>query len=471
MNKEIINDLVLRKILIDKSLLRISDNFKKLPRYVVEYLISNFVDKNNKQQGIERINKIINENHIESDKKEWVKNKIKINGKYNLIGDLKCSYDQYSNEYIAHTTVLSGNKVRVSKSVIDQFGDVLLSGGCFGNCLIEFVNPGLMSKKQDPYHLTSFIPFKITKITIQEWLKIREKFSLDEWINLIINTLGFNPEKLSENEKWLYLFRLIPLVESNINFIELSSPETGKTYFYRSISNNSLILSGSDITVASLFYNKVSKRAGVLGNKDCVIFDEIVTANWNNKKDLQNILKDYLENGKFNRDNVEISSDCSIVFLGNIVCDRGNKKPLDIYKHLLDPLPEIIKNDTAFLDRINGFIPGWEAPQISSSNFSEDYGFSSDYFSEILHKLRTVSFSELIKSKIDFQDTSFRNERSVIKITSGLIKVLFPSGRINNDELEILVEKSVELRERVLQQLHVINPNEFNGEIKWQLKN
>ncbi|KKL22700.1 hypothetical protein LCGC14_2432840, partial [marine sediment metagenome] len=303
---------------------------------------------------------------------------------------------------------------------------------------------------------------------LDQWIERRNEFTDQEWSDLLINSVGFNPQQLTEQEKIVHFMRLMPFVEPNISLVELGAPETGKTFTYRSLSSYGFVISGSKITIASLFFNKLRRQLGVIGQKDCVMFDEIAHAEMNGQDDLISMLKDFMNTGRFTRGNTEFGSECSVVFGGNIDCDRANKKVKGYYRHLFMPLPRIIQNDRAFLDRIQGYIPGWQAAQIADGNFSKSLGFMADYFSEIMHRLRARNYAHIILEHVDFGNMTLRNQTAVTRMSSALLKLLFPHrtvDTIQSNELRYVLDIAASLRQRVVDQLAIIAPAEF-GNIK-----
>lgn len=462
-------DVFPKETIVNKS---ISANFGKVPSYVSDYLVSQLVDPKNPQPGIIAINKILEENFTESSKKELIKSRIKEIGRYSLLGHIQVRLDQNKDDYFATISSLEDNNIRIHATVFEKFGDKLLSEGCFGNIVVAYDQNFQIKKKNYPFLIIDFIPLQITQIDINEYIEKRKLFSTEEWIDLLINSIGFDPHKLSQEQKLLYLCRLILFAEPNINLIELGPVATSKTHFFRNLSQYGLVLSGSNPTIASLFYNKLRRSPGVICYKDFIAFDEISGVKFDNEE-LINTLKDFMNSSKFSRDKTELSSGCGVIFLGNIDCDLKICEPKNTYQHLFIPLPIKIRNDRAFLDRIHGFIPGWRLPQISVSSLSKDYGFAADYLSEIFHRLRDRDYSYIINSKIQFEEMGFRNQIAITKLASGLLKIIFPHKTLETilkEELELIMNLSVSLRQRVLDQLKIINPGEFkNSQIGYKI--
>lgn len=452
--------------IIDKSLANLSDQFRKLPRFVADYLISSYVDGDDPGPGLAKIDRLIKEHFVESDQKEWVKSQIKQNGSYHLLGSLRCRYDQAKDEYWADVPCLGDQFVRISPYVIAQYGDTLLTVGAWGTIQIAFDPSYKLRSRLYPFVVVSFTPFQITNINIDEWVQKRNDFENNEWIDLLISSIGFDPDRLDTATKMLYFARLIPFVEPNVNMVELGPPETGKTFNYRSLSSYGFVVSGAKSTIASLFYNKVRRRLGAIGYRDCVMFDEIGHANWNGQDDLVSMMKDFMNTGRFGRDTAEFASECSIVFAGNIDCNRQTKSVKGYYSHLFTPLPQLVNNDRAFLDRIHGYIPGWKIPQIAETNFAKGLGFMADYLSEIFHRMRSRNYSHIIIDQVDFKNMTQRNQVAITRIASGFLKLMFPhrtAETIKNNEVKTVVNLAIDLRKRVVDQLAIIAPAEFAG--------
>lgn len=457
-------------IVIDKSMSSRNNQWRKLPAFVIDYLIAEMVDVSNPSDGLARIGKLLDDHFIDADKKEWVKSRIREDGKYTLIGRICCRFDEARDEYWVDVTSLGNQYVRIDPVLIEEYGKILLTAGCWGTFTISYDDSFVMRNKLYPFIITEFKPIQITGIDLDLWISRRSQFSNDEWLNLMVTSIGFDPSQLSQEEKMLYMIRLVPFVESNINFIELGPPETGKTFAYQSLSTNGFVISGSQTTVASLFYNKLRQQLGLVGYRDCVMFDEFASDTcgnkWSGHGDLIDILKDFMNSGRFGRGAAEFSSGCSIMFAGNIDCDREKGTVSSRYRHLFQPLPEVVRRDRAFLDRIHGFIPGWRIPQIRESKLAKGYGFMADYISEIMHRMRDRNYTNVILSNVDFGDMSQRNQRSLLRIGSGLLKLVFPhrdNMTVKAEELKTVLDIAVDLRQRVIDQLAVILPSEFKG--------
>lgn len=453
-----------QKNIINKSLARYSSDFSRLPLYVADYIINQFVDPNDIAPGLQKAQRLIENHYVNSDHRDKIKAAIRKNGKHHFIGNLSVRYDQSKDQFWSTIDVLGDSKVRIAPRVLSQYSDVLLVRGCYGKICVSFDPTCSIGKNLLPFLITEFVPLQIIDINLDDWISKRSEFSESEWIDLLINSLGFNPDKLDENTKIFYLCRMIPFVENNVNLVEFGPTETGKTFAYRSLSNYGFVISGSNVTVASLFYNKLRRKMGLIGYNDVVMFDEISGVQFNNQADLINILKDYMNSGNFGRDQQNFTSTCSIVFAGNIECDRESKEVCNYNNHLFTPFPTSIRYDKAFLDRLHGFLPGWLAHQISTSMLSHEIGFMSDYMAEIFHSIRERDYAYIVRENIRFYRMGHRNENAIIKLSSGLLKLIYPDvtiRAIEKHQLKFVVDIAIDLRQRVIDQISIISPQEF----------
>jgi len=457
-------------VVVNKSLASISEQFRKLPAFVVDYLISEMVEDDKIEAGIIRIGKLLESHLVEADKKEFIKSSIRENGEHRLIGRVRCRFDETIDQYWADITSLGHNKIRVNPFLIAEHGEILLTTGAWGVFTVAYDESFRLRNKIYPFVLTEFKPMQITDIDVDAWIRKRSEFNDDEWLNIMINSIGFDPTHLSFEEKIMYMVRMVPFIEPNVNLCELGPPETGKTFAYQSLSSYGFVVSGGQTTVASLFYDKLRRQLGLVGYRDVVMFDEFAgnrnLNKWSGQGDLIDILKDFMNSGRFGRGTAEFSSDCSTMFAGNIDCDRENRKVSSRYRSLFSPFPNAVNRDRAFLDRIHGFIPGWKIPQIRESKLSKGYGFMADYISEIMHKMRSRNYVNIILSNVDFGKMSQRNQRSIVRISSGLMKLMFPhymNQEVDKKNLKMILDIAVDLRQRVIDQLAVILPDEFKG--------
>lgn len=454
--------------IILKSLTRWNDAYKEFPRFVMEYLVARFVDPSNPVMGQSKIDRILTENWVDSSEKELIKSRIKEKGVYKLLGSLQVRLDAAKDHYWVTLPVIGENTVRITRNILVEHGDSLLAGGAWGTCTIEYDNNYKIGNRIYPFVVTDFKPFQITRVSLEDYIEKRKHFDTGEWIDLLMNTIGFNPSKFTTRQKLLYLLRLVPFVEKNYNMIELGPRETGKTYTYRNTSSRSFVISGGSTTPATLFYHKGAKRLGIVGQRDIVYFDEIGRTRFTDADATINILKDYMQTGQFTRGDQEFTSAASIVLGGNIEIETkdGLSTPSQRYSHWLAVLPAELNNDTAFIDRLHSYLPGWELTKIRREYFAQGYGFMTDYFAEILKRLREKNIQSLVSARIDFSGETSRNQDSVQKTMSGLVKLIFPHrdvDSINRDEVEMCLDLAIEARQIVQNQMSIISPGEYQS--------
>lgn len=465
-------------IIVDKSLGCLNEQFRKLPSFVIDYLIAEMVDANDPTPGLKRVSQLLNDHFMESSDKELVKSRIREQGQYTLIGRIRGRYDEGKDEYWFDVTALGNQHIRVDPYIIVEHGDVLLTTGAWGVFTITYDDSLVIRNKLYPFLITEFKPIQVTGINLDTWIERRAQFTTKEWLDLMVTSTGFDPESLSEEEKLLYMVRLVPFVEANVNMIELGPTMTGKTFAYQSLSSHGFVISGSKTTIASLFYDKLRRQLGLIGYKDVIAFDEFASGRgvnkWSGQSDLVDMLKDFLNSGRFGRGTAEFSSDCSAVFLGNIDCDRDKRAVSVRYRNLFSPLPQAVNQDRAFFDRIHGFIPGWRIGPIREANLAKGHGFMADYISEIMHRMRSRNYANVILQNVNFGQMGQRDQRSLIRLGSGLLKLLYPhktSETVLSEELKRVLDVAVDLRQRVLDQLAIISPGEFKGiKLEYKLK-
>jgi len=457
---------VLGDRVILKPLTRWNEAYKEFPRYVMEYLVSRYVDASDPVPGQHKIDKILSEHYSESGKKELIKSRIKERGKYTLLGQLTVRLDQTRDHYWATVPALGDDTVRVSQKVLAKEGDVLLTSGAWGTMEIEYDGTYEIKGRKYPFYICEFTPLQYTRLNLDDFVEKRASFTMEEWLDLLIQSIGFNPARFDHRVKMLMLLRLVPFVESNFNLIELGPRETGKTYTFRNTSSRGFVVSGGKATPATLFYNKASRKLGVIGLKHVVFFDEIANTRFEDAEASISVLKDYMQTGKFTRGDQEFSAPCSIVLGGNIDTDLEQRQPEPHYKHLFQALPMELQEDPAFLDRIHAYLPGWELPKIRPENYATGYGLLTDYMAEIFAELRRRNFQTHVHACVDMGNMTGRNQDAIKKTTAGLLKLLYPHrspDSVTAEEITPLLEVGVEMRKRVTDQLAKIRPAEFTG--------
>jgi ATP-dependent Lon protease len=448
-----------------KPLTRWNEAYKEFPRYVMEYLVSRYVQPAEPVAGQAKIDRILTEHYAESAKKELIKSRIKEQGEYTLLGQFSLRLDQTRDHYWADVPALGDNTVRVAPKVREQYGDILLTSGAWGTMEIEYDATYEIKGKKFPFYVRAFTPLQYTRIDLDDFIEKRPLFTEEEWIDLLVQSVGFNPTRFERRVKMLMLMRLVPFVEPNYNLIELGPRETGKTYTFRNTSNRAFVVSGGKATPATLFFNKATRKLGVVGLKHLVFFDEIANTRFDDAEASISVLKDYMQTGKFSRGDQEFSAQCSIVLGGNIDTDLELREPAARYSHLFEPLPPELQ-DPAFLDRIHAYLPGWEMPKIRPENYATGYGFLTDYLAEIFTELRRRNFQTHVNAWIDLGAMTGRNQDAIKKTAAGLLKLLHPHRSVEDitlEEIAPIIELAVEMRKRTTDQLAVVLPAEFSN--------
>jgi ATP-dependent Lon protease len=444
--------------------LTVNTGVDEFPRFVVEYLIDNYCTEENFQDDLQQVIRRLRENFVHGAEAEKIRHQIRQSRNHSIIANLEVRLQETEDKYWGTISAINEGFVNVTESLVRQY-PMLLSGGMWGTITLTYDETEVHNKKIRPFKVTEFTPFQISVIDLNEYIVKRRQFEADEWLDILINSVGLNPDHLSRREKLLYMMRLVPLVEANSNTIELAPRETGKTYLYRNQSYYSTVLSGGKATPAGLFINNATGKVGVVGSRDAVIFDEIANTDFTDPKALVSIMQGYMQDGKFSRGKKEILAFASIVLVGNI--DIQARLPHEKYYHLFEPLPDFLQVE-AFVDRLHGYVPGWEIPKIHPGSLAQDYGFITDYFCEIMHELRRKDVMGSLKTRYQLIDTSTaqagitgRDVRGVEKILSGLLKLMYPHGELTDDQLGELLTLAIEGRQRVRNQLHLMAPGEY----------
>ena len=443
----------------------INTGVDEFPRYVLEYLIDNYCDEATFYEDMEKVVRRLKENFVHGAETEKIRYYIRENRHHSVIANLEVRLVETEDKYWATIGAINENFVNIPETIVRQY-PMLLSGGMWGTIDLTYDETEIHNKKIRPFKITGFTPFQVSIINLDEYIEKRAKFSTDEWIDILLNSCGLDPDPMTRRQKLLYLCRCIPLIETNINQVELAPRETGKTYLYRNISYYAHVLSGGKATPAQLFINLNSGKIGEVGTRDAVVFDEIANTDFTDPKALTSIMQGYMQDAKFSRGKKEMLAFASLVFVGNL--DVQGNQPHEKYYHLFEPLPDFLQV-IAFLDRIHAYLPGWEIPKLRPDSYAKDYGFITDYFCEIIHELRRVDLIGSVRSRFKLIDTahtdqglSGRDQRAILKTTSGLLKLLYPDGKLSDDELAEILLLSCELRQRVRVQLHLMAPGEYD---------
>ena len=430
-----------------------------VPVYVLEYLLGMYctsIEEDDIEEGLKTVKRILSENYVRPDESEKIKSKLRERGSYTVIDKVTVKLNFKEDRYEAEFLNLGLKGVPVSDIYPSKY-ERLLGGGIWSIVQLDyFYDEG--DKKRNPITINKLTPVQMPEIDFEEFKNLRSSFSDDEWIDIVLRSTGIEPDRFNERVKWLHLLRLVPLVENNYNFCELGPRGTGKSHVYKEISPNSILISGGQTTVANLFYNMGKGTIGLVGLWDCVAFDEVAGIKFKDQDGIQ-IMKDYMASGSFARGKEEKNANAGMVFVGNI------NQSVDIVlktSNLFDPFPPAMGQDTAFLDRMHSYLPGWEIPKYRPEFFTDNYGFITDYYAEIMRELRKISYADSIDRY--FKLGSHLNQRDVIavkKTVSGMMKILYPDGIYSKEAVEKVLKFSLEMRRRVKEQLKKIGGMEF----------
>lgn len=430
-----------------------------VPIYVLEYLLGMYCatdDGESIKDGVERVKQILAENFVRPDEAEKVKSKIREIGQYTVIDKLTVVLNEKKDRYEAQYSNLGLKGVEIGTQYIKEF-EKLLAGGIW--CIVKmnyYYDEEL--KNANPFIITDLKPIQMPNLDMQEIFDGRKHFTSEEWIDILLRSVGMEPTQFEYQVKMHLLARMIPLVENNFNLCELGPRGTGKSHIYKEISPNSILISGGQTTVANLFYNMSTRKIGLVGMWDVVAFDEVAGITFKDKDGVQ-IMKDFMASGSFARGKELKNASASMVFVGNI------NQSVDVLlktSHLFDPFPEAMAYDTAFFDRMHCYIPGWEIPKYRPEFFTSEYGFITDYIAEFFREMRKRSFADAIDNYFSLGNNL--NQRDVIavrKTVSGLIKLIYPHGEFNKENVAELLEYALVSRRRVKEQLKKIGGMEF----------
>ena len=449
-----------------------------VPVYVLEFLLGQYCSSDDEEiieRGIENVKKILADNYVRPDEAQKVLSKLRQQGSHTIIDmvtvDLNLRYDEYEASF----SNLGLTGIPISEDYAEKY-DRLLCGGIWCIVQLEYDSgedavPDIIStdgerlqskrkrqKDTTPISIRKLTPIQLPNVNMDDLKAGRSDFTKEEWLDVLMRSIGMEPDELTEREKWLLLTRMIPLVENNFNLCELGPRSTGKSYLYKEVSPNSILVSGGQTTVANLFYNMGRKTMGLVGLWDCVAFDEVAGIKFKDNDGIQ-IMKDYMASGSFARGKEEKAASASMVFVGNI------NQSVDVLlktSSLFDPFPPEMGTDTAFLDRIHCYLPGWEVPKFRPEHFTNDYGFITDYLAGWIREMRKEQLGDAL-------DKYFRlgknlNQRDVIavrKMVDGYLKLMYPDGEFGKEEVEEVLKLALEMRRRVKEQLKKLGGMEF----------
>lgn len=445
--------------IVRKDLTKSIKEGANVPVYVLEFLLGQYCSSNDPsviEEGVATVKRILADNYVRPDEAQKILSLLRQKGSHTVIDKITVNLNIKKDTYEAEFSNLGISTIPISEDYPSKF-DRLLCGGiwCIVQLEYEYIED---NRNASPIHIRKLTPIQMPHVDINELKKGRKAFTRDEWINVMLRSIGMEPDILSQREKWLFLTRMIPLVENNFNLCELGPRSTGKSHLYKEISPNSILVSGGQTTVANLFYNMGRKTVGLVGLWDCVAFDEVAGIKFKDKDGIQ-IMKDYMASGSFARGKEEKAASASMVFVGNI------NQSVDVLlktSSLFDPFPQEMGTDTAFLDRIHCYLPGWEIPKLHPEHFTNDYGFISDYLAEFIRELRKEQYGDAIDHYFRLgKNLNQRDTIAVRKMVDGYLKLIYPDGNFTKEDVEEVLQISLEMRRRVKEQLKKLGGMEF----------
>ena len=460
------NDEINRKLrvnfdgkIVRKDLTKSIKEGANVPVYVLEFLLGKYCSSEDEsiiEEGVNNVKRILADNYVRPDEAEKIKSLLRQRGSYTVIDRITVHLNIKKDTYEAEFSNLGIKDVPISEIYPSKF-DRLLCGGIWCIVQLEYMY-NEEEKNMSPIFIRKLTPIQMPHIDIGELKEGRKEFTKEEWMKILLRSIGMEADELNEREKWLLIARMLPLVENNFNLCELGPRSTGKSHLYKEISPNSILVSGGQTTVANLFYNMSRKTVGLVGLWDCVAFDEVAGINFKDKDGIQ-IMKDYMASGSFARGKEEKAASASMVFVGNI------NQSVDVLlktSSLFDPFPNEMGTDTAFLDRMHCYIPGWEIPKFRPHHFTNSYGFITDYLAEFIRELRKEQYGDALDKYFRLgKNLNQRDTIAVRKMVGGFLKLLYPNGEFTKEQLEEVLKISLEMRRRVKEQLKKLGGMEF----------
>ena len=475
-NREVIKQKLREQFdgkIVRKDLTKKIKEGANVPVYVLEFLLGQYCSSDDPEiirKGVEQVKRILADNFVRPDENQKILSLLRQKGSHTVIDRITVTLNIKKDSYEAEFSNLGLKEIPIEDEYPEKY-DRLLCGGIW--CIVQlsydsesddpFADPSLAEKSKkkqpsSPIQIIRLTPIQMPHVDIDDLKRGRKAFTQAEWIDVLLRSIGMEPDTLTEREKWLLLLRMVPLVENNFNLCELGPRSTGKSHIYKEISPNSILVSGGQTTVANLFYNMSKKSVGLVGLWDCVAFDEVAGINFKDKDGIQ-IMKDYMASGSFARGKEEKAASASMVFVGNI------NQSVDVLlktSSLFDPFPREMGTDTAFLDRMHCYIPGWEIPKFRPEHFTNDYGFITDYLAEFVRELRKEQYGDALDQNFRLgKNLNQRDTIAVRKMVGGLIKLLYPDGEFTKEQLEEILRLSLEMRRRVKEQLKKLGGMEF----------
>jgi ATP-dependent Lon protease len=466
----VLNDLDIKLLehfrgyVVKKDLVRSLKIGANVPVFVLEYLIANSCSTDDEEQirkGMDNVKKVLSEHYVNPEESALIQAKIREKGRYKIIDKISVELDSKKDMYWAklqNSNIKNGN---INDSLVKQH-EKMLMGGIWAIIDVEYDPNIMIGQTIFPFVITEIKPIQLSSFDNSKVINKRKEFTKSEWLDIILRSCGYEPsaEDVTERIKMLLLSRLLPMVESNFNFVELGPRSTGKSFVYKELTPYAVLISGGQGTVAKLFVHGSTGKVGAVGQWDAICFDEATDKIFKDR-DAIPLMKDYMESGSFSRAGAggEITGVASIILNGNI------NQPVETVlqtSHLFSPLSDEVNTDTAFLDRIHFYLPGWEMIKFAPKHFTSNFGFSTDYFSEVLKSLRRVTYTDALEEYFSLgSHLKQRDTKPVKKTVSGLIKLLHPDGVYTKEDVRGYLVIALEMRRRVKEQLKRIGGMEF----------
>ena len=435
---------------VRKDLTQIVKGNAIVPNYVLEYLLGQYCASDQEETilaGIETVKSIIAQHFVHRDEAESIKSKIREKGTHRIIDKLSVKLNDKADRYEVRFSNLGLDHIPISSDIVKK-NPKLLSEGVWS--LFNMAYLAVEERNTPPWIIESVKPIQISQVDIEEYKNERKNFSTEEWIDMLLQSIGLNPESLSMRSKLIQLCRLIPFTENNYNLIELGPKGTGKSHIFSEMSPHGILISGGEVSKAKLFVNNSNGNIGLVGYWDVIAYDEFAGKTKKVDRGLVDIMKNYMANKSFSRGSDVYQAEASMVFVGN----TDHSVPYMMkHSHLFDALPKDY-HDTAFLDRIHAYLPGWEVSKLRNELFTDDFGFIVDYIAEVLKTLRKEDHSKLYQNYFTLSNTiTTRDKTAIEKTVSGLVKIIFPDLEVSKEEVKLLLDFAIESRKRVKNQL------------------
>ena len=464
-NKKL-NDLFPGRVVRKDLTNRIKGN-ASVPTYVLEYLLGQYCatdDTETIEEGVKMVKDIISTHFVHRDEAQLIKATIKEKGSHRIIDKVSVKLNDKLDRYEANFANLGLNKIPILSEFIKSYPK-LLSEGVWA--IITLSYQPVEGKDSSPWNVDQLKPIQISSVDLDEYKNIRKSFTTDEWVDLLLQTIGLNPEEFTNRSKLLQIARLIPFCENNYNLIELGPKGTGKSHVYTEFSPHGILISGGEVSKAKLFVNNSNGEIGLVGYWDVVALDEFAGKSKRTDTGLVDIMKNYMANKSFSRGTHVMQAEASIVMVGN----TDHSVP-HMLKHtdLFDALPKDYY-DTAFLDRVHAYLPGWETKKLRNEMFTDNFGFIVDYLAEILKALRKEDQTKSYQKYFELSPTiTTRDKMSIEKTFSGLVKLVYPNGEFNEEEAKVLLDFAIECRKRVKDQLRKMDETFNDDPVKFEYK-